>query len=319
VPVYNASISRDASNDPLVPQPVSDQIIQELPSKSVMLSRAAQMSMGTKTQRLPVLDVLPLAYFVGGDTGMKQTSSQDWKGLDLVAEEIATIVPVPKAYLDDAQVPIWDQVRPRLVEAVGALIDGACLFGVSKPTTWGIDIYTGALNAGNNVIKGAGTTDIAQNIALMGEKVAQDGYSINGFASRPGFQWNLVALRSAGSEKLPIYQPDLTGRPGGVLYGYPLSEATNEGWKSSDAELIAGDWTKAIVGIRQDITYDIFDQGVISDASGAVVLNLMQQDAVAMRVVMRLAYQVANPVTRLNATGSTRFAFGVVQATTAAS
>jgi hypothetical protein len=59
---------------------------------------------------------------------------------------------------------------------------------------------------------------------------------------------------------------------------------------------------------------------VISDDSGNVVYNLMQQDAQAMRLTMRLAYAVANPVTimKRNATidgaGATelRWPFGAI-------
>jgi hypothetical protein len=91
----------------------------------------------------------------------------------------------------------------------------------------------------------------------------------------------------------------------------------NGSWDADEAELIAGDWSKAIVGLRQDITWKMFDQGVISDGDGAVVLNLMQQDAVALRVTMRVAYATSNPVTTLNSDENTRFPFGVVQATTA--
>lgn len=116
---YDELITRDVSDDPLIPEPVSAQIIQELPTQSFLLQRAGQVRMSTRTQRQPVLDVLPMAYWVSGDTGMKQTSSVDWKNVTLVAEELAVIVPIPEAYLDDAQVPIWDEVRPRIVEAFG--------------------------------------------------------------------------------------------------------------------------------------------------------------------------------------------------------
>jgi hypothetical protein len=63
------------------------------------------------------------------------------------------------------------------------------------------------------------------------------------------------------------------------------------------------------------MTFKLFTEGVISDGSGKVILNLMQQDAVAMRLTMRIAYAVANPVTILQPTKSItqRFPFGVVQ------
>ena len=68
--------------------------------------------------------------------------------------------------------------------------------------------------------------------------------------------------------------------------------------------LLAADWSKFIVGIRQDITYKVFDQGVISNSSGAIVYNAMQQDSQIMRVVMRVGFQVAHPVTRVAKKGT---------------
>ena len=314
MPTYNSLVSRDNSDDPLIPVPVSSQILQEMPTQSFMLQRAGQVRMSTKSQRQPVLDVLPMAYWVSGDTGMKQTSSVDWKNVSLVAEELAVIVPIPEAYLDDSQVPIWDEVRPRIVEAIGAKIDAAALFGTDKPASWPAAIYPSAVAAGNTVRAGTGV-DFGQDVAALGEVIAKDGFAVNGFASRPGLKWKLTGLRSA--DGTPIYQPDLQSGGGGNLYGYPVSEVVNGSWDADEAELIAGDWSKAIIGMRQDITWKMFDQGVISDGNGAVVLNLMQQDSVALRVTMRVGYATSNPVTVLNATEATRYPFGAVQATTA--
>lgn len=321
MPTYNQAIARtsyDAGGDPLVPDPISAEVIQDLPRASATMQRARKVPMGVNTQRLPVLNVLPVAYFVGGDTGLKETTRQMWAGIELVVEEIAAIVPIPEAYLDDAQVPIWNEVKPRLVEAIGAKIDAACLFGVDKPSTWGTDIYHLAVAAGNTVIAGTGD-DFAQDVSNLGEKVAVDGYAVNGFISRPGLSWKLTGMRSA--DGIPIYQPNLSdGNPAlGSLYGYELSELNNGSFNAHDAELFAGDWKYAMVGTRQDITWKMFTEGVISDDSGNVVLNLMQQDSVALRVVTRLAWVTANPTNRLNTNASTRSPFGVVQAATAGS
>src|SRR5690606_8068206 len=98
----------------------------------------------------------------------------------------------------------------------------------------------------------------------------------------------------------------------GTLFGYPVDETMNGGWVAGSADLIAGDWSKVILGLRQDIRYEIFREGVISDAEGAIVFNLMQQDMVALRATMRVGYCVANPETRVNPNDSTRFPFGVV-------
>lgn len=303
-------ISRTGTTgDPLVPEPFAASVIQELPTASALLQRARHVPMSAKTYRQPVLDVLPQAYWVSGDTGLKQTTKQEWKNVNLVAEELAVIVPIPEAYLDDSAIPVWDEVRPRLVEAIGAKIDAAGLFGVDKPTTWGTAVVPGAVSAGNTVADGTGT-DTAQDVAKLGELLAQDGYAANGFIARPGFKWKLVGMRS--QEGAPIYQPDLQGRPGGSLYGYPLSEVNNGSFDATEAELVTGDWSKVLLGLRQDITFKVFTEGVISDSSGNVVLNLMQQDAVALRVVMRVAFATANPVTAVNAAAATRFPFAVL-------
>lgn len=322
MPTYNTGVYRSSATagaDYLVPDEVSTQIIQALPTQSAILQRAKRVTMSSSTLKMPVLDVLPTSYWVGGDTGLKQTATQAWSGVELVAAELAVIVPIPNAYIDDAQVPIWDEVRPRLAEAIGRQIDLAGLFGVNKPASWTTtSIYEGAVAAGNTVIAGAGV-DFAQDVSNLGGLVAADGYAVNGFASRPGLSWKLTGLRS--TQGAPVYQPDLqNGSPNaGNLYGYPVSEVNNGSWNAHNAELIAGDWNYALLGVRQDISYDMYDQGVISDDSGKVIMNLMQQDSQAMRVVMRVGFATANPVTALNGTGSTRFPFGVVQAATVGS
>lgn len=306
---YNTSISRDASNDPLVPTPVSAEIIKDLPRASAVMNLARRAPMSSKTTRQPALSVLPEAYFVNGDTGMKQTSAADWENVTLVAEELAVIVPIPEAYLDDAQIPVWDEVRPLIVEAFGRKLDLACLFNASKPSTWSEAIVNGAVAHSNTVVAGSGA-DLADDIAALGQKLAEDGVGLTGFAAAPALGWRLRRLRS--DDNVPIYQPLAAGGTTGTLYGYPLPEIANGGWYPTVASVIAGDWSKAILGVRQDITFKMFTEGVISDDSGNVILNLMQQDSVALRAVARFAWAVANPVNPVNSDSATRYPFAVL-------
>jgi hypothetical protein len=223
---------------------------------------------------------------------------EQWKNVVMVVEELAVIVPIPEAYLDDADVPLWGQVQPRIVEAVGQMIDFAVLWGVNKPTTWGESVFVGATKSGNvGVELAGGSLDLGQDVSRLGVMMANTGYAIKGFAAMPGINWRLVGIRS--SQGLPIYQPDMTATPGGTLYGYPMKEIDNGSWNATNtgATMLAGDFSKAIIGIRNDISFKMFTEGVISDDSGKVILNLMQQDSVALRMTMRLAYATINPVT----------------------
>jgi HK97 family phage major capsid protein len=310
---FNTAITRDAGTDALVPEPVVAQIIQELPNFSSVLALARRVPMSSKTTRQPVLSALPQAYFVTAETGtnaLKQTSSQDWENVILTAEEIAVIVPIPEAYFDDSMIPVWDEVRPRMVEALGTLVDAACLFGVSRPSTWSPPIYQTSVLKGNH---SNSFLDLGVAVARAGEELAKDGFAVNGFASRPGLHWNLVGLRSTDGH--PIYVPSLRDGvgPTGDLYGFPLREVKSGGWNATEANLIVGDWSKAVVGMRQDVTFRVFTEGVISDASGNVVLNLMQQDHVALRMVMRLGFATANPITKLNTNAATRYPFYTIR------
>jgi HK97 family phage major capsid protein len=309
VATYNTSINRNTSgSDPLVPEPFVADVIKEMPQSSAVMALARKVPMSTKTARQPVLSALPEAYFVTGDTGLKQTSSADWDNLTLTAEEIAVIVAVPEAYLDDSAVPIWDEVRPLVAEAFGRRLDRTILFNESRPSTWGAAIVNSAIAAGNQIVEGSGD-DLAEEVAHLAQLISEDGGAVNGFAVSPGFNWRLTRLRS--TDGIPIYAPPAGAQPGS-LFGYPLPQVRNGGWFPTVASMIAGDWSKAVLGVRQDMTFRVFTEGVISDDSGNVVLNLMQQDSVALRVVARFGWQIANPVNPVKTSSATRSYFGVL-------
>lgn len=292
---YNDIQGRADLTDVLLPDQIIKEIIAEAPKSSVLLSRAKMVRLSAKKAKQPVLATLPEAYWVNGDTGLKQTTKSTWKNINITAEELAVIVPIPDALLDDADVPLWDEVKPLLVEAIGKKVDAAGIFGDDKPDSWPEAIVPSCVTAGNVVYRG--TKDLGVDVADAGKILAEQGFGINGFASKPGMQWELVGLRNANGD--PIYTQSLSGAPQSGLYGYPLNEVTTGVWDADEVDILAGDWNKFVIGIRQDITYDLFKEGVISDENGKVLLNLMQQDCKALRVVFRVGFQVAVPVTRL--------------------
>lgn len=304
------------SNPDLLPVEYASQVIKEMTETSAVLGLSRRLTMSTRTQRMPAVSALARAYWVGGtdSTGLKQTTKNEWTGVNLIVEELAALVPIPHAHMDDSNFPVWEETRPAVVEAMGAALDAAVLFGVDKPTTWGTPIYQTAYAAGNNILSSYGE-DFGVAVAEGARRLkANDGYRVTGFASEPGLQWELVGLRS--TDGAPIYQTDLAGSIRTGLYGYPLREVGNGSWDSDEAKLIFGDWSKSMVGIRQDITFTRHDSGVINDESGVVVYNAMQQDSTIWRAVMRVAWAVASPQTRIaqaaGLTSTQRYPFGVV-------
>ena len=83
----------------LAPQMIPDQEVTEIlkmaPEQSVMLANAKRVQMSSQKYKQPVLATLPEAYWVDGDTGLKETTKADWQELTITAEELAVIVPIP--------------------------------------------------------------------------------------------------------------------------------------------------------------------------------------------------------------------------------
>lgn len=304
--------------DALIPVEQSREIIANVPQRSKLLPLMRRLPNMTAAQRqIPVLNSLPTAYFVAGADengvpGRKQTTNAEWGKLTITAEELAVIVPIPEAVLDDADYDIWAELRPQIEEAFAVAIDKAILFGTNKPASWADAIVTKAIAAGNTVEVGTGA-DIAADIigpnGLM-DLVAQDGYRVNGFLADATMEAQLRNLRT--TDRGLLYLPSLTATEPDTLLGRRVDYDNQGVFDPTTALMVAGDFSKAVYAIRQDLTYKVLDQAVIQDNSGNIIYNLAQNDMVALRCVMRLGVQVANPINRMNGTAATRYPFAVL-------
>ena len=291
----------------LIPEPVTREIMQGAIAESAVLRMGRRLAnMSSKTQTINVLDALPSAYFVNGeatDTGagdaFKQTTKMAWANKKLYAEEIAVIVPIPEAALDDADYDIWGEVKPRLTEAFGKVIDSAILFGTKKPSTWRDGVVPSAVAAGNGV-------PVSSNVYndIMGEgglisKVELDGFNPNGVMAAIQMRGKLRGLVDTTGQ--PIFKSDMQGNTRYGLDGMDMYFPMNGAFDPNQAQMIVGDWSQLVYAIRQDMTFKIFTEGVIQDPnSKEIVYNLMQNDMVALRAVMRLGWEIANPVNAFN-------------------
>lgn len=302
----------------LIPEPVTREIMQGAITESAVLRMGRRLAnMSSKTQTINVLDALPSAYFVNGEAtdngagdAFKQTTKMAWDKKKLYAEEIAVIVPIPEAALDDADYDIWGEVRPRLTEAFGKVIDAAILFGTNKPSTWRNGVVPSAIAAGNGVPMG---TDVFSDI--MGEsglisKVELDGFNPNGVMSAIQMRGKLRGLKDTTGQ--PIFKSDMQGATRYGLDGMDMYFPMNGAFDPNQAQMIVGDWSQLVYAIRQDMTFKIFTEGVIQDPSTkAITYNLMQNDMVALRAVMRLGWEIANPINAYNADITNPFPFSV--------
>ncbi len=286
----------------IIREQVVQTIFQDAPKQSVFMSMAKKLpNMTSKQTRIRVLDFLPTAYWVDGDTGMKQTTRQAWDNVYLTAGELAVIVPIPESVLDDAEFDIMGEITPRVNEAIGQKVDSAAIFGVNRPNEWQNDIITMARQAGNNVAPATGKDyyDLILGEGGIFAKVENCGYGITGALADMSMKAKLRGLRDTTGQ--PIFKSNMQEKAAYTLDGAPMHFPENGAFARDIAQLVVGDFNQAVYSIRQDITVKILDQGVIQDpTTKEIVYNLAQQDMIALRVVFRMGWALPNPATRLD-------------------
>ena len=315
---YDGVINR-SDTGALMPEEVSRQIIQNVPSQgSVALKLARRLpNMSRAQQRMPVLSTLPVAYFVneapqGDGSDVKKVTEVAWANKYLDVAEVAVIVPIPENVLDDVAYDIWGEIRPLIEDAIGKVIDDAILYGHNAPTVWPTNICTAAIAAGNNVALGTGN-DLYDD--LLGEggvvsKIEDDGYFLTGGIAAMSMRAKFRGVR--GEDGQPIFTSTPQEKTRYQFDGAPVEFPRSGVFDASHALLIAGDFNQMVYSIRQDITYKMLTEAVITDSSKAIIYNLPQEDMVAMRVTMRLAWQVPNPINYLQPTEGSRYPFALL-------
>ena len=299
----------------LIPVQESNEIIQGVVTQSAVLQRGRRLANMTSRQyKMPVLDMLPIAYFVNGDTGQKKTTKQAWDKKFITAEEIAVIVPIPEAVLDDAEYDIWGEVRPRIVEAFGKVIDQAILFGENKPVSWRDDVVATATAAKSVVTLGAADSLYDKIMSEDGviALVENSGYFVNGHMADISMRAKLRGLKDTNGN--PIFKSDMQSGTSYSLDGSAMNFPNNGAFDKSKALMISGDFSQLVYSIRQDITFKLFTEGVVQNPDGTIAYNLMQNDMVALRAVMRLGWEIPNPINSIQKDKTKRCPFSILKA-----
>lgn len=283
----------------LIDTQVANEIFQGVVRESKALSMFRRLpNMTSDKTKLRVLDSLPIAYFVDESTnnGRKNLTKMAWDKKYINAAELAVIVPIKENVLNDTSIDIWSEVKPRIVEAFGKKIDNAIFNGTDKPADWRAGLIPSIVSAGAEVTEG---DNLYSDINDVMTKVEESGYNVTGLLGGVGLKGKFRMLT------------DTTGQPikGTEIDSLPKAFLDNGAWDKTKSILIAGDFSQAVYAIRQDVTYKVLTEAVIQDPSnGDILYNLAQDDMVALRVVMRLGWEIPNPVNALNET-TKRFPF----------
>lgn len=309
----------------LIPTDTSREIIKSVVEINPLMNLARRLpNIPTSQRTMPVQSALATAYFVNGDTGLKQTTSLNWSNVSITAEELAVIVPVPEAVLDDAEYDIWGEIRPALSEAFSVAITEAVLYGTNIPASWTASLGAAGLfaraTAAGHVVSAANYADLYE--AIMAESsdgvpgllmtLEADGFMATGHIASTAMRGRFRGVRDLNG--VPIFKASMQDVTRYELDGAPIYFPTDGTINDDVSWMFTGDWTQLVYAFRQDITYKMLDQAVIQDAAGNIVYNLAQQDMVALRAVMRLGWALPNPINRQNQDAASRLPFAVLTA-----
>ena len=264
-----------------------DEIINPKTSQSAALQSFHSVKMTAGTAKMPVLAALPTAGWVtdtGASTDTKPTSKMSWKDKNLVAEEIAVIVPIHENTLADSKFDIWGQVRPLVVAEFGRVLDLAIFQGVNKPASWTDKaLIPGAIAAGNML---EATADVAEDFNDAFALVENDEFDVNAVYTGRFMRSQLRGLRD--SQNRPVYLDALrSDGDTSSIYGQDLFYVTNRSWDRNQAIALVGDRDAVTLGIREDVQVKLLDQATVGG------INLAERDMVAMRFKFRVAYATA--------------------------
>lgn len=309
---YDSLTSR-TDVEAMIREQVSNVMLTALQTESAALNLFTRINVPTNQTRFPVLSALPTAYFVNGDTGLKQTTEAAWANKYINIEELAAIVPVPDAVLDDASFDVFGSIRPLVENAIARAFDAAIFFGTNAPASWPTNIAAAAVAAGNVVARGTSTGTeggIAEDVNQLMATLLADGFAPSAFVGNPTYQTYLRSARDANGQLLTDVNAG-TARIWGLPAVYPMPGLWPTGL--SAAELFALQRENFIVGVRQDFTVTASRDAVVQDGTGAIVYNSFQQDMTLYRIVFRAGWTVNNPITYEQGTEANRYPAGVLR------
>ena len=114
--------------------------------------------------------------------------------------------------------------------------------------------------------------------------VEDNDLSVSAVITHNGMKKTFRDLRDSNGNAIVV--------PGGVtssqIYNTPIYIPTSKAWSKEKAEIILGDFTKAVIGTRDNIEYEILKEATVGE------LNLAEQDLIAVKCTLRFGFNVVD-------------------------
>ena len=291
----------------VLPVEYGREIIRGLVGRSKALELGRRLpDMRGKTYKLNVNAHLPIAGWVknsqltpnaeGSEINHKPISTYAFEGVDLVAEEIAVIIPISEDTLADVEdfgIELAAELQEQVIAAFQETIDATVFFGVGSPWEGFSGIVSGATAASATVEwNGASGKSFYDAINSAMTLVETSGYLPNAIIGGPSIN---SAFRGSVTD-LGVNVTD-QGEIGRLARHVDLTG----GFDESTAFAIVGDFRYLVYSFREEMTMKLLTESSLYDPNTKQLLYaLAQQDMVALRFKMRLGVALPNPVNRVS-------------------
>lgn len=258
-----------------VPTEIAQEVIKNVIEQASILKVCKHETMLSDKKTMPKLTDSGSASWVAEGEAIKTTLPK-FEYPQLKACKLAVIVPVTREKIDDTVINVMDEVKQAMADAFAAAIDKAMIFGVESP------FETNLISAidTQKVVK---TADLDKDISNAMGLVEDNNYNCTDILMGTAQKRTLRELANDNSYKGAISLSS--------AYETPINFVKN--WDNTQAVTITGDFSKAIVGTRDGMTYEILKEATIE--SGGETINLAQRDMIAIKATIRLGFLVAEP------------------------
>lgn len=259
-----------------VPVEIATELIKNIVSDSLAFKVCKHVAMNSDKKTLPVLTDAGSAYWTGeGETIGTTIMAFDYPMLK--AQKLAVIVPTTKEKLKDSTLDVLREIREGIADAFVRAIDSAVLFGKDTP-------FEVNLNDVAEVNKIVGTGSIDLDISGAMGKIEDNDLAVTGVVTHNGMKKTFRDLRDNNGNTIVISG----GLSGSQIYNTPIYIPTSKAWDKTKAEVILGDFTRAVIGTRDEIHYEVLKEATVSG------LNLAEQDLIAVKCTMRFGFNVVD-------------------------
>lgn len=258
-----------------VPTEIAQEVIKNVINQASILKVCKHETMISDKKTLPKLTDSGSASWVGEGEGI-ETTLPKFEYLQLKACKLAVIVPVTREKIDDTLINVMDEVKQAMADAFATAIDEAMIFGKNSP-------FETNLISAINTQKIVATSNLDKDISNAMGLVEDNKYNCTNILMGTAQKRVLRELANNNSYKGAISLSS--------AYDTPIDFVRD--WDNSMSLAITGDFSKAVVGTRDGMTYEILKEATIE--SGEETINLAQRDMIAIKATIRLGFLVTEP------------------------